>query len=98
MPFSLGKQSEKIAFIFVINANFFHLGKRSCVAEPFVRKLLFIYIVSVLQKFAISTLNGEEVFDEEFNITIRPKGNVNLVFHLKKQSPPSDDPLKSTPE
>jgi len=53
------------------------------VAEPFVRKLLFIYIVSVVQKFTISILDGEEAFEEEFNITIRPKAEVNLVFNLK---------------
>ena len=52
-------------------------------AEPFVRKLLFMYIVSVVQKFVISIMNGEEAFDEEFNITIRPKGNVHLIFELK---------------
>ena len=74
--------------LILINPNtFLILGKRSCVAESFVRKLLFIYIVSVVQKFSISTLNGEEVFDEEFNITIRPKAEVSLVFHLKNLQP-----------
>lgn len=66
----------------------FSLGKRSCVAEPFVRKLLYLYIVSIVQKFEITTLNGEEVFDEEFNITIRPKSEVKLIFKLRNTPPP----------
>ncbi|XP_017483681.1 PREDICTED: cytochrome P450 2C7-like [Rhagoletis zephyria] len=66
----------------------FSLGKRSCVAEPFVRKLLFLYIVSIVQKFSLSTLNGEEIFDEEYNTTVRPKSQVNLVFKLKHPPPP----------
>ncbi|KAI2806036.1 hypothetical protein BLOT_005047 [Blomia tropicalis] len=61
----------------------FSIGKRSCVAEPFVRKLLFLYIVSIVQKFTVTTMNRDEVFDEEFNITIKPKGQVNLVFQYK---------------
>lgn len=28
-------------------------------------------------------MNRDEVFDEEFNITIKPKGQVNLVFQYK---------------
>lgn len=68
----------------------FSLGKRSCVAEPFVRKLLYLYIVSIVQKFAITTLNGEEIFEEEFNITIRPKSEVKLIFKLKN-TPPSEE-------
>ena len=69
----------------------FSLGKRSCVAEPFVRKLLFLYIVSIVQKFSLSTLNGEEIFDEEYNTTVRPKSQVNLVFKLKHPPPPPPD-------
>lgn len=61
----------------------FSLGRRSCVAETFVKKWLFIYIVVILQRFYIGCNSGEEAFDEEFQITIRPKKEVCLSFKLR---------------
>lgn len=62
-------------------------GKRSCVAESFVRKLLLIYFVSIVQKFSVHLPDGgKEAFEEEFNITLRPKGNVKLVFQLRNET------------
>ncbi|OTF79011.1 cytochrome P450-like protein [Euroglyphus maynei] len=64
----------------------FSLGKRSCVAESFVKKWLFIYIVAILQNFSISSASGEEAFDEVFHLTIRPKKDVQLTFQLRNES------------
>ncbi|KAH9422258.1 hypothetical protein DERP_002555 [Dermatophagoides pteronyssinus] len=64
----------------------FSLGKRSCVAETFVKKWLFIYIVVILQNFSISSSNGEEAFDEVFHLTVRPKKNVELTFQWRNES------------
>lgn len=59
------------------------IGKRSCVAESFARKTLFLYFVTILQKFSISIVDCDDPFDEEFNLTVRPKGKVKLIFQMK---------------
>ncbi|KAF7488100.1 Cytochrome P450 1A1 [Sarcoptes scabiei] len=64
----------------------FSLGKRSCVAESFVRKWLFIFVVTIVQNFHIKSPNHrEEIFDEKFSLTLRPKQNTNLIFHAREE-------------
>lgn len=64
----------------------FSLGKRSCVAEPFVRNLIFISFVSVLQKFTIKMASNVKFSEEEFDFILKPKHDVQLVFELVNQN------------
>ncbi|KPM03882.1 cytochrome P450-like protein 10 [Sarcoptes scabiei] len=61
----------------------FSLGKRSCVAESFVRKWLFIFVVTIVQNFHIKSPNHrEEIFDEKFNrISSIENGSLTTFFN-----------------
>ena len=41
--------------------------------------------MAIVQKFSIALFNEEEAFEEEFHITLRPKGSVKLVFRLRSK-------------
>ncbi|OQR75371.1 cytochrome P450 2J6-like [Tropilaelaps mercedesae] len=51
----------------------FSFGKRACPGEVIAKMEVFIYLVSIIQKFDIFPLPGRKIsFDEELGISLRP--------------------------
>ncbi|CAG2172580.1 unnamed protein product [Oppiella nova] len=72
-----GKQVIKIdAFIP------FSYGKRNCVGETLGRVEVFLYFVSLLQKYTISAANDEMLtLEERFGLSLQPKHKPILIFN-----------------
>ena len=59
-------------------------GKRSCIAEALGRTEVFLYLVSILQKFSVNKPKDREIsLEEEFGLLLEPKHEVILVFERR---------------
>ncbi|CAG2177070.1 unnamed protein product, partial [Oppiella nova] len=59
----------------------FSVGKRNCVGETLARVEVFLYFVSLLQKYTISAANDEVLtLEEDFGLALEPKHKVILKF------------------
>ena len=60
------------------------IGKRSCVGETLARVEVFLYFVSLLQKYTISAANDEMLtLDNNFGLTLQPKDPLVLRFQKR---------------
>lgn len=61
------------------------LGKRACPGEVIAKMEVFVYFVSILQRFDVFPLPGKKIsFDEEVGVSLRP---VSQEILFKKRSP-----------
>ncbi|CAG2104432.1 unnamed protein product [Medioppia subpectinata] len=59
----------------------FSMGKRNCVGETLARVEVFLYLVSLLQRYTISAENEELLsLEDVFGLTLQPKESVILRF------------------
>ncbi|XP_054154058.1 cytochrome P450 2J6-like [Oppia nitens] len=62
----------------------FSTGKRSCIGESMGRLQVFLYFVTLLQRYTVSVANGELLgFEDRFGLTIQPKDRVILSFQKR---------------
>ena len=60
------------------------IGKRACVGETLARVEVFLYFVSLLQRYTISAPNGQSIsFEEKFGLSLQPKVHSLLVFNKR---------------
>ncbi|CAG2112194.1 unnamed protein product, partial [Medioppia subpectinata] len=62
----------------------FTLGKRNCVGETLARVEVFLYFVSLLQRYTISAENEERfTLEDKFGLTLQPKESFILRFQKR---------------
>ncbi|CAG2116308.1 unnamed protein product, partial [Medioppia subpectinata] len=62
----------------------FSYGKRNCVGETLARVEVFLYFVSLLQRYTISAENEEMLsLDDRFGLTLQPKESFILRFQKR---------------
>ncbi|CAG2179646.1 unnamed protein product, partial [Oppiella nova] len=62
----------------------FSYGKRNCVGETLARVEVFLYLVSLLQRYTISAANDEVLtLEERFGLSLPPKHKPILIFNKR---------------